>query len=69
MWLDDGIEYIYAESEALDYGGPNEEDDDEIFKEILYIDEDDFDDNLYPDDNMPWGMTQLEAELYSLAFA
>ena len=25
QWLDDGIEYIYAESEAMDYMGSNEE--------------------------------------------
>lgn len=52
MWLDDGIEYIYAQSESMD--------DDELFIDGVSYDNEDI--NL--DDGEPWGLTQVEAEMY-----
>ena len=62
MWLEDGVEYIYAESEAMDYGGVNEENDEEKFFEyptgldykVEYdnIDSEEYD--LVPETETPW---------------
>lgn len=65
MWLDDGVEYIYAESEAMDYLGENEEDDEDTFIDyptgldykVEYDDIDDAEYDLIPDTNTPWGYT------------
>ena len=54
MWLDDGIEYIYAQSESMD--------DDELFGDGVTYGSENEDMNL--DDGEPWGLTQVEAEMY-----
>ena len=59
MWLDDGIEYIFAESEAMDYGGTNEEADTD--PEFNNSDSSSFD--LYP--GTPFGLSQVAAEMFS----
>ena len=47
-FMDDGIEYIYAESEALDYGGSNEEPE--------FSDGDNSEYYLIPDHDSPFGL-------------
>lgn len=54
MWLDDGIEYIFAQSEAMDYGGSNEEEESSV-PDFDNSDSSSFD--LYPGE--PFGLGQI----------
>ena len=58
MWLDDGVEYIFAESEAMDFGGKDEEND----SDPTFVDDDDEDNNLWLDGY--WNTAAIEAELF-----